>query len=481
MYKKILFLFIVFLFFQQAFSHEKSRKVIIDTDAAPDDMRAICMLLARNDINVLAITTSDGALDPKLGANKVQSLLHSLGKENIPIGVGLTISDEHPPFRSFSESFYWGNNKGEKEHPEVRADMLLEKVLSENKEVSLLCLGPLTNISPIIEIIKSREDIELIWYSDYRPKAKEYGFNYVRDTSSAGIVLHANVGLKLISNLRKKDAMFDESMLESICAIGSDYSHLICNSFKRIEDIDSKMEEGHFKLWDDLVVVYYLYPQYFKTSFLYDTLIQIVEDYNICKVREAIERTYRVDNYEGILFKEIPHQPGEFRPDISPYVEEIIKKHGEEEWRACLLTNEIHGHLGIYSLIGAKMGIRAREYFDVGIDQLYVLSSAGSKPPISCLNDGLQVSTGATLGQGTIQIKDIEEPKPEAVFTLGEKSIKIVIKHEYLKKFKSDIENALLKHDLSDEGYWQMIRELAIRYWLELDRNEIFIVEELIN
>ena len=39
--------------------------------------------------------------------------------------------------------------------------------------------------------------------------------------------------------------------------------------------------------------------------------------------------------------------------------------------------------LGIYSIIGAKMGLRTREYFDVGLDELLVVSYAGSQPPLT--------------------------------------------------------------------------------------------------
>ncbi len=44
--------------------------------------------------------------------------------------------------------------------------------------------------------------------------------------------------------------------------------------------------------------------------------------------------------------------------------------------------------------IGVKMGIRAREYFNIGVDDILVTTYAGHKPPVSCMNDGLQVGNG---------------------------------------------------------------------------------------
>jgi pyrimidine-specific ribonucleoside hydrolase len=154
-------------------------------------------------------------------------------------------------------------------------------------------------------------------------------------------------------------------------------------------------------------------------------------------------------------------------------VRKIIVKHGLEEWKACLLTNELHRHLGTYSLIGAKMGIRAREILEAPFDTLEVVSSAGSSPPLSCMNDGLQVSTGASLGRGTIKIAD-GSPKPEAVFVRGNQKVTLKIKKEVLDKIKADIQKALKTYGGLNQEYFAHIRQLSVDYWRDLDRKEIF-------
>ncbi len=45
---------------------------------------------------------------------------------------------------------------------------------------------------------------------------------------------------------------------------------------------------------------------------------------------------------------------------------------GYDEWKANVMTDEFHGHLGVFSIVGAKMGIKARELFGVGADMLEV-------------------------------------------------------------------------------------------------------------
>ena len=125
------------------------------------------------------------------------------------------------------------------------------------------------------------------------------------------------------------------------------------------------------------------------------------------------------------------------------------------------------------------MGIRAREIFGVGPDMLEVVTYAGSKPPYSCLNDGIQVSTGATLGMGTIHLAADEVKRPSAVFTYKGRSVRITLKKEYLDKVDSDINEGIVKFGLMDDGYWKLIRHNALKYWLEWDRNKIFDIEEI--
>ena len=125
------------------------------------------------------------------------------------------------------------------------------------------------------------------------------------------------------------------------------------------------------------------------------------------------------------------------------------------------------------------MGIKAREVFNVGPDQLDVLSFAGSVPPYSCLNDGIQVSTGATVGMGTIQVSPDTLTRPSAVFTCRGRSVRITLRPEYIKEVDADIREGILKFGLMDDGYWKLVRRNAIKYWVEWDRNKIFDIEEV--
>ena len=181
----------------------------------------------------------------------------------------------------------------------------------------------------------------------------------------------------------------------------------------------------------------------------------------------------RMNPRHGVTLKDFPTDPARFKSDLAPHVPEIIRTHGLEEWKACLLTNELHRHLGIYSLVGAKMGIRAREILNAPFDALEVVSFAGSEPPLSCLNDGLQVSTGASLGRGTIRVAE-SRSEPAAMFVYNQKGLTMRLRSRYVSRIKSDIQAALERFGGLNPAYFAHIRQLSIEYWIRFDRSELF-------
>jgi pyrimidine-specific ribonucleoside hydrolase len=120
------------------------------------------------------------------------------------------------------------------------------------------------------------------------------------------------------------------------------------------------------------------------------------------------------------------------------------------------------------------MGIRAREYFGAGIDEMQVVSYAGTNPPFSCMNDGLQISTGATLGHGLIKLKADSLKLPKADFTYMNRKISINLKIDYQKRVESEIKNLVILYGLDTNLYWDLVRKRAIDYWKYWDRHEIF-------
>lgn len=457
--------------------------IIIDTDCGIDDMRAICLMLARPEITIKAIVTSDGSLPPAEGAVKAGSLLHEFGKDNVPVSAGEQIKSINPVWRDFNRDISWGTVQGSKKIDTGAADLLLKVLKSGDEKFTIVCLGPLTNIAWAIKKdaeVLNRID-RIVWYNESVKPLQ--GFNYECDKESANSLFKSRLRFDVISNLNDNEGFFDTSMYEVCGQSNTDLARV----FKRVfaqQPVLERLKENRFRLADDLVALYITNPELFGINADISRLnIRYNTDYNVQGIREAMAdmiKGYYVAE-KNVVFNRFPAGREMFNYDVRPIIDSAIARYGYEEWKANVMTDEFHGHLGVFSIVGAKMGIRARELFGAGPDMLEVITFAGSKPPYSCLTDGIQVSTGATLGMGTIRLAPDSVASPSAIFTFKSRSIRITLKKEYLDQVDKDINEGILKFGLMDDGYWKLIRHNALKYWLEWDRNKIFDIEEIIN
>jgi inosine-uridine nucleoside N-ribohydrolase/formylmethanofuran dehydrogenase subunit E len=457
------------------------QNVIIDSDCAIDDMRAISVLLSRPEITVKAILVSDGSLPPNEGVEKIRSLLHEFNRDSIPVASGDELKGVNPPWRPFNRQVSWGAESGSKVTAPKAVECLLKVLKTEKEKITLLCLGPLTDIAHlIINDITSLSKLDrIIWYNE--SVAPLQGFNYECDTSSAALVFKSGLKIVVLSNLKKERARFDTAMY-SICRQSNTLFATVLNNVYRQPEVLDQLRQNHFRLSDDLVALYITNPELFDITTMKDNIkIRFNKDYDIQGIREVLYDMMRGTyvSEHNVVFNRFPDQREMFNYDVRPIMDSAIELYGPDEWKANVMTDEFHGHLGVFSIVGAKMGIRAREYFGVGPDMLNVVTYAGSKPPYSCLNDGIQVSTGATLGMGTIHLATDSITKPSAIFTYKGHSIRITLKREYLDKVDADINEGIVKFGLMDDGYWKLIRRNALKYWLEWDRYKIFDVVEI--
>ena len=119
------------------------------------------------------------------------------------------------------------------------------------------------------------------------------------------------------------------------------------------------------------------------------------------------------------------------------------------------------------------------EYFNVGVNNLEVLTFAGNIPPLSCFNDGVQISAGATIGQGLINISDSISAIPSAIFEFNNQKVHIALDPEIAEQMRNEIKYGITNYGLLSDKYWLYIEGLAIKYWADFDRQEIFVIEKM--
>jgi pyrimidine-specific ribonucleoside hydrolase len=479
--------FLIWLCFFTPFAGAHTYKIsmFVDTDMAIDDIRAIAMLLNSDSTNIPLIVTSDGAASPKAGCRNLGILLKYFNKKGIKSACGELLNKPAPEWRSWSENIRWpeahGNGIAER-LPDCfpAAETIVATLNSEDKSVLYLCLGPLTNLANALKLNpKIKNKISRVVYYGGHPDDPRPGWNTNRDPNSARLVFNSGLKIYSINPSKEKLLKFDQNFHKRIKALDTSAARLIAE-IHQSPMVNKRLLEGHFYVWDEMSVIFLSQPALFKFDPLthHDHVMRLVA-FESKKIRDAYLKLLshagdlHLSTRHSVVLKEFPSDPILFRKDIGPYVKKMIEKHGLEEWKACLLTNEFHRHLGIYSLIGAKMGIRAREILEAPFDTLEVVSSAGNSPPLSCMNDGLQVSTGASLGRGTIIVHD-ELPQPEAIFIYKNQKLRLTVKTELLNKIKADIKAAIKKYGGINREYFAHIRKLSIAYWLDLDRKKLF-------
>ena len=91
---------------------------------------------------------------------------------------------------------------------------------------------------------------------------------------------------------------------------------------------------------------------------------------------------------------------------------------------ALRLMERFHGHLGPYVAIGYRMGAFARDWLGQG--KMRCVFQSKIQPPVSCAVDGIQLSSGCTMGKGSITVED--KGLVAAEFTLGTKKVRIRLK-----------------------------------------------------
>jgi pyrimidine-specific ribonucleoside hydrolase len=481
--------FIIFIWTAGAVAHDVYLPVIIDTDGGADDIRAIAMLLNAGNVDIRLIVTSDGVLPPKQAQKSIQRLLACFDQTGIQVIAGINLPADPPQFRKLNESLNWPECAGRIIDADKSGTSTVSAIIAaanqSDNDLLYLCLGPMTNLAAALQkdpLIKTRFH-RVIYLGSApcinEPGADESGWNTRQDPESAQAVYTSGIpvyGLGLPDDLYLP---FDDAFYDKIRSMDSRTARLLAE-IHDFPEMRLKISQRHTKVWDEMVVIYInmLSAFDFEPTKGYSGTMQLT-GYDAAAVKGAYLRLignpadFHLDTRESVVLREFPAQTEMMRDDVAPFVEDIIRRHGTEEWKACLLTNELHRHLGIYSLVGAKMGIQAREILEAPFDTLQVVSYAGLKPPLSCLNDGLQVSTGASLGRGTIRVME-ENKMPCAEFIKGDIRLTLTLKPEFIARIKEDIRAAINRFGGIGPEYFAHIRKLSIQYWKDFDRNQLF-------
>ncbi len=133
------------------------KKIIIDTDPGIDDAFALCYAMAHPQLDVVALTTVFGNVDTALATENALKLCQ-LNNAKIPVAHGAEkpLSITPNPHSYFVHGDNGFGNIALPDSPatatrESAAEIIIEKILAHPGEVTLVAVGPLTNLALALE------------------------------------------------------------------------------------------------------------------------------------------------------------------------------------------------------------------------------------------------------------------------------------------------------------------------------------------
>lgn len=124
---------------------QEPQLAILDTDIGDDidDAFALALVLRSPELRLLGITTAYG--DTELRARLVDRYLEAVGRSDIPVTAG--VATAHASV--FTQTAY-ARQATERKHPDG-VEFLLEQIRAHPGEITLIGIGPLTNVQAAIE------------------------------------------------------------------------------------------------------------------------------------------------------------------------------------------------------------------------------------------------------------------------------------------------------------------------------------------
>lgn len=247
-------------------------KVILDTDIGDDvdDVFALALALTSPEIKVVGITSAWG--DTPLRTRMLERLLCETGRDDIPVHTGVVTKAE-PQFSQRA----WASRGISRSGADVSdgVEFLLDQIRQSPGEITLIAIGPLTNIGAAIDqdaaTFRQLKRVVLMGGSIYRgyndlgyvpPHAPSAEYNIAMDVPAAQKLFRSGVPIYMMP-LDSTQLKFDEvkrSLLASISTPLTDSLQVLTAQWGRARNQVTPT------LFDPVAVAYAIRPETCPTT-----------------------------------------------------------------------------------------------------------------------------------------------------------------------------------------------------------------------
>lgn len=186
-----------------------TKHILLDTDPGIDDSLAILLALASPEISLDGLSVVHGNSSAEQGTVNALSVLELAKASHIPVHKGCDLPLVQPSLLAPETHGEQGIGYAKLPAPQTRpqlqhgSDFLIEGIMSKPGEVSLVCIGPLTNVALAIRkeprIVENVKEVfimggAILHEGNTTPLAE---FNTFVDPHAAHIVFHSGMPITL--------------------------------------------------------------------------------------------------------------------------------------------------------------------------------------------------------------------------------------------------------------------------------------------
>src|SRR6476646_2655112 len=242
-----------------------AKKIIFDTDPGTDDALALMLALNSPELDVRAITVVPGNVTASQGLENALRMASLANRCDIPIAAGA----QHPLFQKLITAEFWHGKNGLanvelpaskcKVNPHFGPDLIIEMVHAAPHEITLVPVGPLTNIA--LAILKDPSIVPLVKEVIIMGGAITGGnvnasaeANIYNDPEAAQIVFRAGWPLTMVGLDVGDKTLFSQKYLDQLGQTHGPVNDFIYAVGKYLVDLSAQFGSPGSPMYDPLAV-----------------------------------------------------------------------------------------------------------------------------------------------------------------------------------------------------------------------------------
>ena len=288
------------------------KKVIIDCDPGIDDSLALILALNSPELEIVGITTVSGNVKADQGAKNALKVLKLMNREDIPVYIG----EEVPLERELitAQDTHGEDGLGETNYEEAAVainyggvDFILDN--AGKGDISIIALGPLTNLAKAIE--KDEERFNMIneivsmggAFKSHGNCSQVAEFNYWVDPHGVKEVFdRSKVPFSMVGLDVTREIILTPNIIELIKQIGGDVANFIVDITRFYVDFHWKQERTLGCVINDPLAVAYFIDRSLCEGFT-SYLDIVTEGKAVGQILVDVGNFYKKDHNGNILIK----------------------------------------------------------------------------------------------------------------------------------------------------------------------------------